>query len=591
MPGITTIENPPADDVVDEVLDSVCFTSAYGREDAVDDSERLIAMTGYDAYPFEVFEFDEATIVLEGYLYDADDVEATISEVLPLLREGKTDELGDWVRDRDGDFLIVVTDHADGTTWAVNDLFGRLPTYRASFGDVTVLSRELKLIRRLANELADGLEPNRLAIGQNLVFGEALGTQTLYEGVEQLPPGSVLELGTDEPESLHEWRLDQHTNANRSIEENAKRLKERFVESCQRRASVTDHTIVSMSGGLDSRSVLAAYTHTDGQVTAATSARKDGGNADEVDIARQVSHALDVPWESYIADRTEEHREKLLDMTQGMNNLGMAIGLDFAEQVAAKHSDAMFITGDGISIPDRWPRQDVDSIDGIVKSVTTQKQVFSLEDVTALTGVTEAELVQSLRDRLHSYPETTIDGKHLHFFFRERVINFQNHGEDRTRYQLWSTTPAYSPEFFVESMACPPEQKRGSKLSRAFLKELDPRTVEIDYVDYGTPIDSLEYRAKRYAYEWLLAHPDIKKRVAAVLGPGQQTANSGDVPRELVYTPNDASNVEPYLSSEEIQRITWKNGSYSSHQKNALLTVVSAITKTDEEKAALEARS
>lgn len=589
MPGITTIENPPSDDVVDEALDSVCFTPAYGRQDAVDDSERVIATTGYDAYPFEVFEFDEATIVLEGYLYDADDVEATVSEILPLLREGKTDELGDWVRDRDGDFLLVVTDHADGTTWAVNDLFGRLPTYRASFGDVTVLSRELKVIRQLARELADGLEPDRLALGQTLLFGEVLGTRTLYDGVEQLPPGSVLELGTDEPESLHEWRFDQHTNANRSIEENAKRLKERFVESCQRRASVTDQTIVSMSGGLDSRSVLAAYTYTDGPVTAATSARKDGGNADEVNIARQVSHALGVPWESYIADRTEEHREKLLDMTQGMNNLGMAIGLDFAEQVAAKHDNPMFITGDGISIPDRWPRQDVDSIDEIVKSVTTQKRVFSLEDVTALTGVTEAELVESLRERLRSYPETTIDGKHLHFFFRERVVNFQNHGEDRTRYQMWSTTPAYSPEFFVESMACPPEQKRGSKLSRAFLTELDPKTVEIDYVDYGTPINSLEYRAKRYAYEWLLAHPEIKERVTSLLGPGQQTANSGDVPRELVYTPNDADNVEPHLASEEIQRITWNNSSYSTHQKNVLLTVVSAITKADEKKTVLEA--
>ncbi|MFC4439737.1 MULTISPECIES: asparagine synthase-related protein [Natrialbaceae] len=588
MPGITTIENPPADDVVDEALDSVCFTPAYGRQDAVDDSEHLIATTGYDAYPFEVFEFDEATIVLEGYLYDADDVEATVSEILPLLREGKTDELGDWVRNRDGDFLIVVTDHTDGTTWAVNDAFGRLPTYRASFGDVTILSRELKVIRQLANELEDGLEPNRLAFGQTLLFGYPLGTRTLYEGVEQLPPGSVLEVGTDEAESLHEWRLDRHTNANRSIEENAKQLKKRFVESCRRRSEVTDHTIVSMSGGLDSRAVLAAYTYTDGPVTAATSARKDGGNADEVDIAREVARTLDVPWESYIADRTEEHREKLLDMTQGMNNLGMAIGLDFAEQVAAKHGDPMFITGDGIAIPDRWPRQEVDSIDDIVKSVTTQKQVFSLEDVTALTGVTEAKLVESLRERLHSYPETTVDGKHLHFFFRERVINFQNHGEDRTRYQMWSTTPAYSPEFFAESMACPPEQKRGSKLSRAFLTELDPRSVEIDYVDYGTPINSFEYRAKRYAYEWLLGHPELKKRVTSLIG-GKSADSTVDMPRELVYTPNDANSVEPYLSSEEIQRITWNNSSYSTHQKNVLLTAVSAITKADEKKTVLEA--
>lgn len=577
MPGITAIENPPDRTAFEDVLESVRFTPAYERRDVVDEPERAIALTGYDAYPLEVFEVEGATVVLEGYLYGTDDVEATVSEVVPSVREGRIEDVTEWVTSRDGDFLLVVADHSDGTTWAVNDLFGRLPTYRATIGDVTVLTRELKVVRKLARSLEGGLEPDRLALGQTLLFGYPLGTRTLFESVEQLPPGSMLELGSSDPRSLHEWRLDQHTNANRSLEANARRLRDLWIESCRNRASVTDETIISLSGGLDSRAVIAGYSNVDCTVTAATSAREHGGNTAEVDVARQVARELDVPWMSYIADRTERHREDLLDMTQGMNDLGMSIGLDFAEQVAAEHGDAMFVTGDGISIPDRKPRQDVDSMDELVDAIITEKHVFPLEDVVTLADVTADELVDSVRDRLATYPETTLDGMHMHFFFRERSLNFQNHGEDRTRYHLWSTTPAYSPPFFAESMACPPEQKRGSRLVRKFLSELDPGVVEIDYVDYGTPIDSLEYRAKRFVYEWLLGHPELKNRMKRLVG--RKSNGSGiHAPRELVYAPNDAPELDRYLSLEEIQRITWNDGGYTSYQKRILLTIVSALS-------------
>lgn len=590
MPGLTTVETLPDRDILDEALESVRFTPAYERHTAVDEQERLIAHTGYDAYPVSVFDADGATVVLEGYLYDADDTESIVTALVPLLREGDGEAISDWVTERDGDFLIVVADHTGGTTWVVNDLFGRLPTYRATIDGATVLTRELKVVRELANSLEDGLEPDQLGVGQTLLFGYPLGTRTLYEGVSQLPPGSVFELGTDEPQSLHEWHLDHHTNAGASLRRNAKRLKDRFVESCRNRADVRDETVVSLSGGLDSRAVIAGYTYTDGAVTAATSMREDGANATEVDVARQVAHTLDVPWTSYVADQSERHRAELLDMTQGMNNLGMSIGLDFAEQVAANHENPMFVTGDGIAIPDRKPRMNVDSMDDLVDAIVTEKHVFPLDDVVSLVDVTANELRTSLRDRLEAYPETTIDGKHLHFFFRERAINFQNHGEDRTRYHLWSTTPAYSPAFFKESMACPPEQKRGSRLVRAFLTELNSDVVDIDYVDYGVPINTVEYRAKRFVYEWLLGHPELKTRVKKLLN-GSHGGSGIDAPRELVYAPNGVTATDSPLSTQAVQRITWNQDSYSAHQKNLLLTVVSALSQDLEDRPVTGART
>jgi len=578
MPGITVLGEPTPNDVVDDVFDSVRFTDAYQRHDVrTDDS--IVAYTKYDEYPVSVFETEASTVVLEGYLYGTADVDAAVSEAATLVREGDTEALSEWVAARDGDFLLLVIDDADGTMWAVNDAFGRLPTYRATIDGTTVVTRELKVVRELGRALGDELEPDPIALGQLLLLGYPLGTRTLYAGVERLPPGSLFEVGAESVTSTHEFEFDVHANGNRSVKANARRLRDQFVEACENRASVSEETLISLSGGLDSRAAIAGYTRVDGTLTAATSMRADGANTAEVNVARQVANALDVPWESYVVDRTDHHREALLDMTQGMNNLSMSLGLNFAEQVSVDHPRATFITGDGgdKAFPDLTPSKNVDSIDELVDAVLDYQQVYSLEDVASLIDADPDTLRASIRDRLVSYPESDHDGKFVHFLVRERGFNYLNTGEDRTRYYMWSTTPFYSLPFFTEAMACPPEQKRRTDLYREFLAALDPNTLDVEYVDYGAPINSLEYRVKHAGYEWLSEHPELKKRVLQMLGRGG--GSSGQPPTALVDATSKPDELASPFSSEAVRRITWSQGGYNTHQQYLLLTLVAALSQ------------
>lgn len=582
MPGITVLGEATDETVVDDVLDSVQFTDAYHRHDVRTD-ESVVAYTAYDEYPVSVFETEASTIVLEGYLYGTEDVDATVSEAATLVREGRTEDLSEWVAARDGDFLLLVIDDADGTMWAVNDAFGRLPTYRATIDGTTVVTRELKAVRELGRALGDELEPDTIGLGQMLLLGYPLGTRTLYEGVERLPPGSVLEVGEDSVTSTHEFQFDDHANGNRSVEANARRLRDRFVEACKNRASVSEETLISLSGGLDSRAAIAGYTHTEGKLMSATSMREDGANTAEVNVARQVANALDVPWESYIVDRTDRHRETLLDMTQGMNSLSMSLGLNFAEQVSADHPRATFITGDGgdKAFPDLTPTRDVNSVEEVVDAVLDDQRVYSLEDVVDLVDVDPDALRTSIRERLVSYPESSHDGQFVHFLVRERGFNYLNTGEDRTRYYLWSTTPFYSRPFFTEAMACPPGQKRRTKLYREFLSLLDPNTLDVEYVDYGATIDSLEYRVKHAGYEWLSEHPALKDRVLRLLG--RSGGSTGQPPIPLIDATSKPDELSRPFSSEAARRITWSQGAYSTHQQYLLLTLVSALSRQTSE--------
>ncbi|WP_394739467.1 asparagine synthase-related protein [Natronococcus roseus] len=586
MPGTTIVRccgGTVDQGSVDRALDSVCFTDRYDRETVVRSTEERIAHTGYEAYPTEVVETEDRTILLEGRLYDRRDTEATLENVAALIAEGRTDRLSEWLATRDGEFLVTVVDRSSGTTWVVNDVFGRLPTYRATVGETTILTRELKAIRRLAAALDGGdVGVDRLGLGQMLLFGYPLGTRTPFDGIRQLPPGSLLEVGSGDLTSLHEFRFDRYENGGRSVTENARALKDRFVEACRRRAGATETSILSLSGGLDSRAAIAGYDAVvsdvgEGTLLAATSVREDGSNADEANVAREVAHSLGVPWSSYFVDRTEHHRESLLEMTQGMNTVGMALGLDFAEQLAADRPGATLVTGDGGDkiFPDLTPPTAVDSRTDLVETLVRTNRQFAPDEIEELIDLEPGRLVDSVGDRIAAYPEVNLEGAHAHFLIRERGINMLNHGEDRTRHHLWTTTPFYAPELFAEAMACPPEQKAGTELYREFLSLLSRELAEIEYVDFGVPITSAEYRAKKFAYGWLGARPRLKERVLSVVrSQGEAGIHSRQLLAEAVA---DADGVGRRFSAEEVQRIAWDGSGHRPHQRYQLATLVAAL--------------
>lgn len=588
MPGTTIIADPPDREIVDEALDSVRFTDSYGRETVVNTDDTVVAYTGYAEYPTRVVETDGWTLLLEGHIYDGRDVDATLERLAAWLDASDVDSIAAWLDGRDGDFLVTAVDREQGDAFVLNDAFGRLPTYRAEIGDTTVVTREIKVVRALVAAIESApIDADRLGLGQMLLLGYPLGSRTLFDGIEQIPPGSLLDVGENDATSLQEFRLDDYHNDDRSTTNNARFLKDLFIDACKRRAAVTDKVVVSLSGGLDSRAVLAGYHEAmaqgEGTLIATTSAREDGGNATEVDVARETARALEVPWSPYFADRTEYHQNALLDMTQGMNSVGMSLGLDFAEQVADDHAGAALVTGDGgdKAFPDLTPPREPDSIDDLLETIVRTHQQFSPEEVSALIDLDTSRLLTSIFERLESYPEATLDGAYAHFLVRERAINMLNHGEDRTRHYLWSTSPFYSPAFFAEAMACPPDQKKGTKLYREFLSMLSEEVTEVDYVDFGAPITSLEYRLKEAAYSWLGAHPALKERIVSLVGNAQRSDTEIHSQQLLVDTIEDTNGTGRHFSEEEVQRVAWAGGDYSSVQRYRLATLVAALGPVD----------
>ena len=587
MPGLSVVRGRDAfdDGAVDAALDALRFRDDYARETLYADGEYRIATTAYPSYPVRRVQTDGRVAVLDGELYDVPDAEvpATLERVGRWAAAGDDRALEQWLTAHDGDFVILtLPERGDATV--VTDALGRLPTYRAEVAGATVVTREPKFVRELARRAGSPPTVDRLGVAQTLTFGYRLGSRTLFEGMERLPPAARLTLGSgddgpsggDAPSTVHVPDFGRKTHRSKSIEENATRLARTFERACRARADAGTTPVVSLSGGLDSRAVAAGLHAAGVPFVAATFAHADGGTDADVRAAREVSETLGVPWTPYRVAQRAANERRLLDEMQGTNSLAMGFVLDFLDWVAADYDDAVLVTGDGgdKAFPTLAPPRSFDSLDDLAAYVFDANAVFAPADAAAVARVDENRLRASVRERLASYPESSLRHRYVHFYVRERGVNWLNLGEDRNRRVCWSASPFYAYPFFADAMNCPDDQKARSRLYRRFVAELAPEVLDVTYADFGAPVASAEYAAKRATYDALSRYPRIKGRVLDLVAGGG--GGDSDVARQLRARIATSDAVAGTFDVDAIARVL-DGGSVNDGGVYDLLTLTSLV--------------
>ncbi|MFC5970141.1 asparagine synthase-related protein [Halomarina salina] len=585
MPGTSLLRGAvPAE--TESLFESLHFSAEYETRRRWSRDGTLLATTGYPTYPTTGYEFDDARVVLEGRLYDVEAPERALRSLVDALLDGDRDAVTDWVLDRDGDFLVTVHDEARDAVYLLNDTFARLPTYYATLGDTVVVSRELKFVREVAARRGAALELDSLAVAQQLLFGYCLGQRTVFDGVTCLPAGSLLTLadGDVRVERLYEYDFEETAHADRSVEENATELADRFLAACERRASDDATDVLSLSGGLDSRAVGGAFTALDLPYVTATFDNSDEGESDDARVARAIAERLDVPWTRYSTSATDRHRERLVEAKQGMNYLGMAFILDFFDQLREDHGAMQYVTGDGGDkiLVDLTPAKTLGSREALVEYVVDSNAQFSLDRAADIANVSASDLRDSIEERLDAYPESTTAQQYVHFLVYERGINYLNHGEDRNRYFFWSVSPFYSRPVFAYAMGCPDGQKGGRRLYRAFIERFAPDLVDLEYPNFGAPITSVEYRLKQTAFDLLSRYPALRE---SLLDREKIDADRNLEVLSMIHAHLLQSDVTP-LSRRACIEVTTKPAAYRRTQLLELLTVLALRSDLESEREA-----
>lgn len=585
-----------------ESLEPYLHDDRYDAEVVLETDEYAVGTTAYPEYPTRVVETEDLWIYLEGYLYDEPDrsLEAELSEVgeRVLAADGESEFLTDWLLETDGEFLLVVRDKETGRLGLLNDPLGRLPTYYYHDDETFVFSRELRYLV----DAADAEEFDPLGVAQCLLFGYSLGERTLVRRATRLRPGTELTFdpadGTVTRTALHRFDFEDEAHADRSRERNAAELVDRFETACERRSGYGSRDVVSLSGGLDSRSVLAGYHATGTPATAATMDADGYVPPSDAEVARELARSFDVEWELYrIGPPTGEDLDRIVKTKNGQIGLLNSFILEFFRKLRTDYGPGItYVTGDGgdKALPDLTPSRSIDGEAELVDYVIAENAVLDLEDVARLTGLSAAEIRRSVRDRLRLYPERDPEAKYVHFLVYERGVNFLFEGEDRNRSFFWSTTPFYDVDFFRYAMNCPDDQKARYGLYRSFLEELSPAAAEHVHPDYRAPVASPRHAMAALADDLLSRYPRLFETVLPVIksingvdtGSGVDPDTIGCIRSQI----DQCDAVDDVLSTDELDAFL---DSYTDRERLSiyrLFAITSVIDDIHSTESVLESR-
>ncbi len=494
MPGTTLIVNHhnglgQLKGRLDATVSTFGKDKRFKHDILINDDSVFLSVNYYNQYPVELYEHHEYYILIEGYIYDKRD-KGSLSEELVNMCDvilGQDDpffnQVKQWILNNDGDYIILVLSKKTNRFIFINDALGRLPVYYKSTEGQVIISREIGFVLEFEKPLTD---PQ--GINQYLLTGYPWGKRTLFRDVNYLPPGGIAFVDKNKMvriRQLVDYNFDDRIEVD-SPDTAAKNLVYLFHEALKSRTAVSDTNLLSLSGGLDSRAILASARQLDVDIRNATYLDYKKEVIEDVRIAKELSKKCRAPLDIIkLKPPLTRHYNDLLNFKQGLNYLGMSFILPFFESV--QKNGMHYITGDGGDkvLPDIRPLERIHSHEKLLDYILKTQSIFKMGDVARLTGTNEEDLKEDLFQHLRTYPEQNLENKYIHFQITERAMKWLFEGEDRNRYYFWSSTPFYALPFFDYAVKLPVDFKKDFMLFRKFLYEISPDLVNIENANWG----------------------------------------------------------------------------------------------------------
>lgn len=288
MPGICGLfNNTPHKDIAalhGEMIGRLKHHSWYVQQQHVDLAAGIavgrVSLGFVNTTPQPAFNEDRSLLaVMEGELYDYEEHRRTLAGIghqfqgashAEILLHGYESGGKEFFRQLHGCFAAALFDTRNRRLILVNDRFGMKPLYYAKLPGRLLFAPEIKAL--LADpEVSRG--HNRRGIAQFFTFGQLLGEDTFLEAVRILPAAGWLTYdGTHDQVTLERyWQLEGGQGSlGKTQAEILDRLDEAFKRAVDRCVAGNDHLGLSLSGGLDARTMLAVIDHERVPITSVT---------------------------------------------------------------------------------------------------------------------------------------------------------------------------------------------------------------------------------------------------------------------------------------------------------------------------------
>jgi asparagine synthase (glutamine-hydrolysing) len=285
----------------------------------------------------------------------------------------------------DGAYALAVFDESNNEITLATDRLGYRTLYFTETADWIAYASEVKALLAVLTSVPP---LDKVGLRQLFAFDYLFGERTLWKGISLLPPASLWTVSATQRREQSYWSFDEiHKDLRPSgeVRQEFGRLWKRAIARRQRRGTMP----LLLSGGLDSRSVLAELMRQEADVVTVTFGDR---HSPDVRIAERVSRLAGVPHRSLHPGAASwlESCEEAIWQTDGMVNakhLPAALAraaLHVGNCYTIKHSSAnVLLGGHSLRVGEMevWP-------DGVREQLVRRfkkNPFFDLNEVVELT--------------------------------------------------------------------------------------------------------------------------------------------------------------------------------------------------------------
>jgi asparagine synthase (glutamine-hydrolysing) len=200
--------------------------------------------------------------VVDGSVYNRADFAASTSAAELLCRLYRSHGFAGALQRINGDFAAALYDSGQATLWLGRDRFGFKPLYYTTTADGFAFASRPGALLTLPGV---SREPNRQFVAifaaSHYRYFDNQPHRSPYEAIQQLPAGSVLEYRSSEARVSRYWDLAPEPFAEPNEARLADEYRDLLLDAVRLRLSAADRPAFTLSGGMDSSSVLASAVH------------------------------------------------------------------------------------------------------------------------------------------------------------------------------------------------------------------------------------------------------------------------------------------------------------------------------------------
>lgn len=295
-----------------------------------------ISHTSSDEISTKSYENDNICIYLHGEVYKSgcDQIDfPSLANKLSIINDFSVKSLGDVFHEIDGYFTLVLVDKKKSELYLVTDRYGLWPLYMYRV-DNNIRSWSTLLGR--ITECDSKLDIDKDAICSFLNHSHFLGNNTLYKNVSRVEPSKIIRINQNGNiiNECQYWTWSEIKPRELSFDEAVDELYIHFINAVESHLESGKKYCLTLSGGLDSRALLAAACRIGKyDITCLSFGYPE---SQDVKIASEVCKALNVTHQVSIIDSGNwyKEREKGVFNTSGMYSFLHMHGLNPIDEIA-----------------------------------------------------------------------------------------------------------------------------------------------------------------------------------------------------------------------------------------------------------------